>query len=374
MRKWFGLGLTGLMMSLALTGCSSGKSEKDKDGGKGGSGKKRIILLTNGDDPFWDTMRNGMNKAAEDLKLSEAGLTVALDKGDGSPGAQINKLNQYATQPDIAAVAISSVGADNNAIAQAMKDLRAKGVKVITVDSDMDHDKYRDTRFAYLGTDNIIGGQELGKTAKGLRSGGGNYVAFVGIKETANAQQRTDGFQQGAGDAFKRLDYLGDGMDRNKAQENVKTALNNHSDINVLVGIWAYNAHAIVQVVEQRKLQDKIKVVVFDAAPQALADMEEGKIDAMVVQNPYQMGYEGTKLMKALIEDDKKTIQELYPDYDPETGKFKSKDGDIRTTELRVVVPNEDSPLKPEMFDKDTKFFTYPKFKDWLSARKLEGS
>ena len=49
-------------------------------------------------------------------------------------------------------------------------------------------------------------------------------------------------------------------------------------------------------------MRDKTTIVVFDAAPKALADMCRGQIDAMVVQNPYQMGQLSVKLMKALVE------------------------------------------------------------------------
>lgn len=345
-------------------GASSGGPQGSNQGSGASGSTRRIILLTNGDDPFWDAMRRGMEKAEEDLELGSSGLRAVLDKGDFSEEAQINKLTQYATQSDIAAVAISSVDAKNRGIADAMKALREKGVHVLTIDSDMDD---KSTRFAYLGTNNIIGGQELGKTAQGLKPNGGKYATFVGLKTVANAIERIGGFAQGAGDQFEQRDSLADGGDENTAQENVKAALNNHSDIDVLVGIWAYNAHAIVEVVKARGIRDKTTIVVFDAAPLALSDMEAGNIDAMVVQNPYQMGYLGTRLMKALIEDDKSVIGELFPNHG-------SPGGDVYTTELRVVVPNDQSPLKAEMFNPDTKFFTYPQFREWMNERKLTGS
>jgi ribose transport system substrate-binding protein len=358
-------------LGLMFIGCR-GEVPEGTSGAKGNP--KRIIILTNGDDPFWDAMRRGMEKASTDLNLEEAGLVAFLDKGDFSEEAQINKLHQYATQSDIAAVGISSVDAKNRGIADAMRELQKKGVFVVCIDSDMDVKKYRDTRCAYLGTNNVIGGQELGKTAKGLLPNGGKYATFVGLKSVANAIERIGGFAQGAGPKFSESDSLADGGDENQAQENVKITLNNHPDINVLVGIWAYNAHAIVQVVKDRNIRNKTTVVVFDAAPLALDDMEQGKIDAMIVQNPYQMGFLGTKLMKALIEKDHNTIQEMYPDYDPGTGKFQSQNGDIFTTELRVVVPDKASPLKPEMFDSNTEFFYFEDFKKWLADRKLTGS
>ena len=121
-------------------------------------------------------------------------------------------------------------------------------------------------------------------------------------------------------------------------------------------------------------MREKTKVVVFDAAQSAISDLEAGGIDAMVVQNPYQMGYLGTELMKAFVEKDTATIQKTYPSYDPASGKFTAEKGDIYSTELRVVVPDEKSPVKKEMFNSDTKFFYMKDFKAWLAERGLANS
>jgi len=365
-------------LGFALSGCNT-SSDTTGGGGDhaGGSGtaKKRIVFLTNGDDPFWDACRTGMDKAAEEFEIETVGLSHNMDKGsEFKVEKQVAKLEQYATQSDIAGVAISPVDASNRATAKALKALRDKGVKVICVDSDMDHEKYRDSRFAYLGTNNQVGGEELGKAARGILPDGGKYATFVGVKTVANAIERIGGFGIGAGDQFESLDSMADEGDENVAQENVKAVLDKHSQVDALVGIWAYNAHAIVRVVEERDIRDKTNIVVFDAASLALTDLPEGKIDAMVVQNPYQMGYLSVKLLKAMVEDDSATIQEIYPSYDPETKSFKEEDGDIYNTELRVVVPGESSPLKAEMFRPETQFFLYEDFKSWLDERKLVSS
>jgi ribose transport system substrate-binding protein len=319
-------------------------------------------------------MRTGMEKAAADFNLSAANLRVEMDKNDGTAKGQLDKLRQYAGQTDIAAVAISVTDAESSAIAQAMKDLQNQVIHVITIDSDIDRDSYRDSRFAYLGTDNIIGGEELGKAAKGLRPNGGSYATFYGIAAAANVIERTSGFAKGAGESFKKVDGLSDDMDITKAQNNVRTVLQNHPEIDTLVGIWAYNAHAIVSVVKELDIRDKTKIVVFDAAPKAIGHMNDGFIDAMIVQNPYQMGYLGTQLMRALVEGDHATIGKMFPGYDVPAQQFHSKSDDILTTELRVVVPNSSSPLSPSMFRPDTQFFTAEEFNSWLRERNLTGS
>ncbi|MFO1066750.1 MAG: substrate-binding domain-containing protein [Pirellulales bacterium] len=252
------------------------------------------------------------------------------------------------------------------------RNCESRGAGRITIDLDVNRSKFRDSRFAYLGTDNIIGGRELGKAAKGLRPDGGTYAEFYGLSSAANVIERTKGFKEGAGEGFKKADGLGDQMNLTDAQNNVRNALQNHPEIDTLVGIWAYNAHAIVSVVKEQNIREKMKIVVFDAAPKAIQHMNEGNIDAMIVQNPYQMGYLGTQLMEALVNKDSATVKDIFPNLDPETGKPTSEGGDIRTTELRVVVPNENSPLKPEMFN--AQYFTSAQFNDWLKERGLTGS
>src|SRR5262249_34896465 len=137
--------------------------------------------------------------------------------------------------------------------------------------------------------------------------------------------------------------------------------------LNTLVGIWSYNAPAIVDVVGDMKVRKEFTIVVFDAEPLAIQQTGEGMIDAMVVQNPYQMGYQGVRLMKALVQDDKKVVAEMLPNH----GK---PDGDLYDTGLKVVVPDEGSPLKAEMFDKKTEFLRLGDFKAWLAKYKLTGS
>lgn len=316
----------------------------------------------NGNSPFWDAVGHGLKKAGADLKVN-----AVLETNDATPKGQIDKLRQFTTQSDIAGVAISVTDAANPAIADELRKLRAKGVAVITLDSDLDRAQFGDARAAFVGTDNLAGGRALGITAKNLRPDGGAFVQFVGRTGAQNAIERMDGFVAGAGDKFKQLDRMGDENDRSKARDNVRNALRNHPDLNVLVGIWSYNAPAIADIVKEMNVRDKTTVVVFDAEPLAIEEMAAGNIDAMVVQNPYEMGYQGVRLMKALKADDKATIAELLPN-------LGQPGGDLYDTGLKVVVPNENSPLKPEMFEAKTQFLKLSEFREWLNKFGLTGS
>ncbi len=87
----------------------------------------------------------------------------------------------------------------------------------------------------------------------------------------------------------------------------------------------------------------------------------------MVVQNPYEMGYQSVRLMKALHESDRKTVHEMLPHHG-------QPDGDLYDTGLKIVVPNGQSPLTRELFGAKTEFLTLDAFKQWLARYSLEGS
>ena len=374
-----------LVLGLAaawITGCG-GEVPKPADSGGNGqqpdetangqngestpsAGTRRIFLMTNGNSPFWDACRVGVNDAERELKLRDAGLDAEMVVNDGTTAGQLAKLRQWATQSDIVGIGISAVVADNAAVADELRKLREKGVKVVTIDSDVDREQYADARFAFIGTDNFAAGHELGLCMKHLRPDGGEYVTFVGKTGAQNAIERVEGVAEGAGEKFTRKDNMGDEIQITRAQQNVRTALTNHPNLNVLVGIWSYNGPAIVDVVREKDIRDQITVLTFDAEPNAIAYMGEGMVDAMVVQNPYQMGYQGVRLLKALVEDDQSTVQEMFPNHG-------QPNGDVYDTGQKVVVP-EDSPLKPEMFSEATQFMRLGEFQDWLKEYDLSGS
>ena len=330
------------------------------------AGLKRIILLTNGNSPFWDACRAGLQDADKELKLAEAGMQAVLEVNDGTPQGQLDKLRQFGSQPDVVAIGVSVIDANNVAIADQMRELKSRGVKIVAIDSDLKEDLH-DARTAFIGTNNLVGGRELGVCARNLRPEGGEYVTFVGRTGAQNAIERVGGFGEGAGEKFKSLDNMGDDLDRTRARDNVRNAIRNHPGLNTLVGIWSYNAPAIVDVVKELNKRESTTIVVFDAEPLAIEQVGQGLIDAMVVQNPYQMGFQGVRMMKALVTDDQQTVDEMFPD-------LAAPGGDLFDTGLKVVVPDEGSPLNAEMFGKKTEFLKLSEFRDWLKKFNLKGS
>lgn len=159
-----------------------------------------------------------------------------------------------------------------------------------------------------------------------------------------------------------------DGMDLIKARDNVRNAIQNHKDVVAQIGIWAYNAPAIADVVKETGTRNKFVVATFDAQDLAIAAMEQGNIDVMVVQNPFDMGVQTVRLLKAMIQEDKATLKQMFPNEGRD-------DGDIYTTGLRVVVPDGKSAVDKELFDpKVVEHMVLPDFKAWLKKYGLHSS
>ena len=79
----------------------------------------------------------GAKTAEKDLGFAAKGFRVDFQRGDFSDRRQIEMLKQYVIDNDIAAVGISVFNPENPNLADEMQKLQAKGVKVITIDSDI---------------------------------------------------------------------------------------------------------------------------------------------------------------------------------------------------------------------------------------------
>jgi ribose transport system substrate-binding protein len=347
-------GALSLLAALTLVGCGgSGSSDKTAPTGgsaKAGSPGPRLIFITNSNADWWNAVEKGMTDGGAAFKAN-----VELRRNNGQPEGQIKLLEEVAGLPDVKGVAVSVLDPNAPGIADAMKAVKQAGKMLITIDSDGG----QESRFAYIGTNNKKAGITAGKVAASLRPKGGKVAVFVGTAGAANAVERNDGFFEGAGKAFERVEIFEDSNNDDRARENVRTAVTKYPDLGVLLGLWSYNAPQIAaEVGASAELRKKITVVTFDLAELAVGEIEKGNIDASVVQNPYEMGYRGVRLLKAMVDDDQATISEMFP------GGTRVMD-----TGVRIVVPKSPpSPIKgDDVIDIDA-------MKTWLLGKGLKSS
>ncbi len=100
------------------------------------------------------------------------------------------------------------------------------------------------------------------------------------------------------------LDTRTDLTDRARAKQNVEDALIRYPDVGCLVGLWSYNAPAILSAVKGAGKEGKVKIVGFDEEDDTLQGVADGHIYATVVQQPFEFGYHSVRILAALKRGD----------------------------------------------------------------------
>ena len=123
-------------------------------------------------------------------------------------------------------------------------------------------------------------------------------VGLVNYDEgTANGQER----ERGVLDALARCGRASVAaeittlVDAEQAREDTAALLAGHPDINVLVAFNEPTSVGAAQAVEELGLEEQVFLVGFDSNVATIEGLQTGSVDALVVQNPYAMGYLGVE-------------------------------------------------------------------------------
>ncbi|PGY06961.1 sugar-binding protein [Bacillus sp. AFS031507] len=176
----------------------------------------------------------------------------------------------------------------------------ASGIPVITVDTDAANSK----RMAYIGTDNYYSGFLAGKALIQDTKGQANVAIITGSFFANHQQLRVKGFQEAVkGEkGIHIIDIVESEISRVRAAEKAYQIIKDHPEVNAFYGTSALDGIGIAQVVDRFVKPGKIYIVGFDTLPESLEYIRKGTIQATVVQEPYEMGYRGVKMMINLIQ------------------------------------------------------------------------
>jgi ribose transport system substrate-binding protein len=81
-----------------------------------------------------------------------------------------------------------------------------------------------------------------------------------------------------------------------------------HPEINCMVGFYSYNPPRIYEALRDSGKFGKITVIAFDEDPITLGAVKEGVFAGTVVQQPYEWGYQGMKLLAQFQKGDKSKV------------------------------------------------------------------
>ena len=96
-----------------------------------------------------------------------------------------------------------------------------------------------------------------------------------------------------------------------EAREAAAQLLQEHPEINVLVGFNEPLAVGVAEAVDGLGLAGQVRAVVFDTNMRCVELMQTGAVTALIVQNPYAMGYLGVEKAWQALQGEKFNADEL---------------------------------------------------------------
>ncbi len=271
-------------MSTILAGCGNGDPAPATSGSAAGGDEQISVAFIQGviGDPFYITMQCAIEKKAEELGVD---LSVqGPQKWD--PTLQTPVLTAVvASKPDGILIAPNDV----SAMQRPLEEASAAGIKIGLVDTTVNDPSFAVTS---VSSDNEGGGAAAFEAIKQLAPDGGKVMIIDNQPGISTSEARVKGFEDAVAKDSK-YNYLGVQYAQNdtaKAAQIVNAALQKDPDI---VGIFASNTFGGIGAatgIRQANAQERVKIVTFDAGPDQVKALREGSVQALIAQQPGDIG------------------------------------------------------------------------------------
>ncbi len=277
-----------LLLSAALLSslCACGRADD----------KKYVAVIAKAvNSDFWHNVKNGVYSAA-----TEYNVTVTFEGPENEEDYETqNALIEAAVENGAGAVVLSAI--DFNQSVDTVNAAVRAGVKVITIDSNLNSDAVS----LFIGTDNIAAGKAAGKAATdGFAPESNIYIGLVNYNaDTDNGNQREEGFKEYIS-SFSNAQILASvtaESNEESATAAAKRLLTKDPRINVIVGFNEWMTLGVGNAVKMLGISERVRAVGFDSNVTSVSMLETGEMDALIVQNPFAMGYLGVEKAAALI-------------------------------------------------------------------------
>ena len=241
-----------------------------------------VALLPSGPNAFFARMRAILDEARAALRQDRVDLRI-LDVAAFDPKALAGRLAELRAE-EVDGVAL--VGSDDAQVAEAMSRLRAGGVAVLTLVSDVPGA----SRDGYVGIDNVMAGRTAGRMVA-LAHGGraGRVLPVVGALSARDHAERLNGLRDTLGRHFPGLALAPEieGRDRHEEVEaRLAGALKTDPDITAIYSAGAGNS-GLLRVIEALPAERPRPIVVLhELVAHSRRALERGLIDVVIDQRP----------------------------------------------------------------------------------------
>jgi ribose transport system substrate-binding protein len=258
----------------------------------------KIILVTKTSDPnveFWQQLSAGARVAAKEFGVE---IEIEGPRSDSDVEGQISILDRivkYGPLPQV----LMMVPTDFNKMVPIAREIKDAGISLVTIESSLNGDLSN----GFIGTDNLAAGKKVAQAAAQVMPVTSQIAIINFVKGSSTSADREEGVRQELVQhpGIKIMDtYFCDGVEEN-AYKYTKELL---SSKNIIDGIVALNETATqgaARAVKEMGMSGKVKLIGFDSSIQEINGLEEGVIQSLIVQKPFNMGYLGVKTSVQLL-------------------------------------------------------------------------
>ena len=170
------------------------------------------------------------------------------------------------------------------------------GIPVTVFDSGVDSTNY----LTFVATNNYQAGQMGARELARLIGGAGKVAIVMNTPGSASTMDRERAFDEVIKAEFPKIQIVARQFSmsyRSKgvaAAENILTA---HADLDGIFASSEPSSMGVALALKSRGLSGKVKFVAFDASDSIIDDLKGGTIDALVVQDPFRMGFEAVRTL-----------------------------------------------------------------------------
>lgn len=236
---------------------------------------------------FWLTVKAGTEAAGKkfnaDIVWQGPAQETEIDK-------QISIIEDMITSR---VDAIVMAACDENALVPVLKKALDCGIPVVTIDSGVKSD----LPIPFVATDNVAGAKAAAKELARVLDNEGEVGVIPFVAGAATSEMREQGFKDGLADTGLTL------VSTLYSQSDAAIAMNVAQDMMTanpnLKGIFAANEPGVTgaaQAIRSAGKTSQIKLVGFDASDEEVEGLKNGTVSALIVQNPFKMGYDGVRI------------------------------------------------------------------------------
>ena len=261
------------------------------------------VIVKSTESDFFHRVRDGVESAAMEYNVH---VTFEGPANEEDYEAQ-NEMIRRAAENGADVIVLSAI--DYEQSSDTVNGVIRRGVRVITIDSDISSDLVP----LFIGTDNREAGKAAAAAAvRGFAEGGKIYIGIVNYRtETENGREREAGFRAAVAkmENVRIVDVVTAESNEASATETALSLLSRYPHINVLVGLNEWMTLGVGNAIRKTGATHT-RGVGFDANLTSIAMLEGGEMDALLVQNPFAIGYLGVQraVTETAADNEKKKV------------------------------------------------------------------